>query len=215
MLCRGGLLGTLVGHDGARHIANGIREFHMFAITRHSTLYGHVAPGAGAASRSGWIRRRAYEPLGVAPRAGNYPLFCLVGPPGETAGALFQCIEYPDSNAVEITRSSYGHKETEVADSLEPFLSTRGGLAHVSMTVLADKSRLISRVLSMGFAISAYLPAWFGYRQGRYDCVMLVRRQFGKRPATNGLEEEVGSLDAAWSVLGEEFRERATRSAAA
>jgi GNAT superfamily N-acetyltransferase len=216
MLRRGGLSGTLVGHDGGRHIANGVREFHMFAIARwRSRVYRHIAPSAGAASRSSWIRRQAYEPLGMAPLPGGYPGFCLVGPPGGTPGSLFDCIEYPDSDAIEITRSRGSQGEMEVADRLERFLSSQGGSAHISLTVLADKSRFISRVLSMAFSISAYLPAWLGYRLRRYDCVMLVRRRFEKRPAMNGLEEEVGSLDAAWSSLGEEFRERATGRAAA
>ena len=45
---------------------------------------------------------------------------------------------------------------------------------HFEATILADKTRHIQFLQSMGFSITAFLPGWFQKENKRYDCVLLT-----------------------------------------
>ena len=56
---------------------------------------------------------------------------------------------------------------------------------------------LIRRMRKMGFAITAYLPAWYACDGKRYDCVMLVKRRFTQEPVAHGTAEAIVRFDQA------------------
>jgi hypothetical protein len=126
----------------------------------------------------------------------------MVGPVSEQRADAGECtffFEYDPaspSQALQITNVAAPRADSDcVADALESFLGDFPEAQHVSACVLIDKEDLIVRMRKMGFAITAYLPAWYACDGKRYDCVMLVKRNFSEEPAAHGTAEAIARFD--------------------
>ena len=58
---------------------------------------------------------------------------------------------------------------------------------HVRAYVLIDKEDMVRHMRSFGFEITAYLPAWHLHRERRYDCLLLVKRNYAGEPVAHDL----------------------------
>ncbi|GGY10963.1 hypothetical protein [Paludibacterium paludis] len=194
---------VLVGHDGGPNTVDGVREYHMTAV--HPPAAGrfiHVTPAQRAMLHWDFLRDAVYAPLGLAIRPGPYPEDCLVGTEHEQETDGFRYTF--DARIGALTLGGYtgaAPKENGLADDLERFLATHGKADYVCARILADKHQLTRRMLAMGFAITAYLPAWYWREGARFDALMLVRRRFDDSPQANGFEEEIATMDQAFAQL--------------
>jgi hypothetical protein len=62
------------------------------------------------------------------------------------------------------------------------------------VTVLADKTDLLRQLSHLGFELAAYLPAWYKGGAFRYDCVQLVLRRSGAKPAARDYRNPLSRL---------------------
>jgi hypothetical protein len=65
--------------------------------------------------------------------------------------------------------------------------------------VLVDKEDLLRHMRPLGFEIAAYLPAWHLYRKRRYDCLLMVKRNYAGEPVGGDLEGIVSSFRSEFS----------------
>ncbi|MBK5416146.1 hypothetical protein [Pseudomonas sp. TH31] len=195
--------GVLVGHDGGPNMVDGIREYHFTAI--HPPAAGeftHIAPPYVTASNPSFIKDHLYESLGLQPVPGAYPSACFTGPPGteEHASFLYSC----DEMANAFTLSGYtgaAITEYEVFLELKALIALWAESAYIAAYILSDKVELISQMVTLGFVITSYLPAWHVHAGARYDCVMLVRHNFLQSPQSHGFDSEIAFFDHAYSEL--------------
>ena len=64
-------------------------------------------------------------------------------------------------------------------------------------TILGILAKLID--VTMGFRVTAQLPAWYPHGGRRYDCVMVVRRAFEAEPVAHGFADQIGAFDARYA----------------
>jgi hypothetical protein len=197
-----------VGHDGGRNVANGSHEYHIYAVARpKERQFAHIAPIRGAAAQSSFVHDVIYAPLGLTPLRGTYPNTLFAGASDGVSDFPFRYSFEPMANAVELSSECGGRKtEADVARSMEQFIQGHWGAVHISAQVLADKAELIRTMLDRGFEITAYLPAWHCHEGARYDCLMLVKRQWQGTLAANGFESEIGHLTAGLGTLAAAFQ---------
>ena len=183
----------IVGHDGGINIANGVREYHGAIIGRNpNARFRHVTPACASLARTEFVQREIYEALGLRPEPGAYPADWIAG--RGTAGRPFSMEWDPrcPSQALEVTGYAGGAKTAaSVIRELDGALAERPDARHVRIAVLADKTSFIRGLAEAGFLPAAYLPAWYWRNASRYDCVLLVRRNFVDEPASDGLDEAV------------------------
>jgi GNAT superfamily N-acetyltransferase len=194
----------LVGHDGGMHVANGEREYHIVTVTRNPNRpIPRVIPPGSFIAASPFITDQIVSHLSFRTEVGEYPYPYIVGPPGEQRAAAGECVFFYDydaaspSQSLQITNVAAPRPDTDcVASALATFLTHYPSVKHVSAYVLVDKEDLICRMRDMGFAVTAYLPAWYFCDEKRYDCVMLVRRSFSEEPVAHGMQALIALFDA-------------------
>ncbi len=202
---------VLVGHDGAMNIANGKREFHLAGVTSngHEPLR-RVIPFESALATSPFVQTEIIDRLGVESEQGDYPADYVVGPgTGEEVRVGDVCfqVQYDPaspSQALEITRVSGAILDSlSISQAIEQLLQSYSNVRHVSVYVLVDKEALIHELTSLGFAITAYFPAWHKAGGHRYDVVLLSRRTGTEEPVMHGTEEVIRKFNHAFAELGQ------------
>jgi hypothetical protein len=185
-----------VGHDGAINVANGTREYHAITCAANPRArFAHYIPIAPSLADKEFVRRELFAPLGLHPTRAEYPSQWVVGDgivDPDLRPFSFGYDPLCPSDAIEITgynadSKDAAHVAQELISMLDSFYHTR----HVRLAVLIDKTELIEKLTCAGFHITAYLPAWYLHKEGRYDCVLLVRRQFPEEPIDHGIRDEV------------------------
>jgi len=186
---------SAVGHDGAINVANGAREYHAITYAANpAARFPHYIPEAPSLADSEFVQHEIFEELGLRPVRAKYPPHWVVGD-GVTHPDLkpFSFVYDPlcPSNAIEITGYNAGSKDAhQVAHELTSMLDSFYHTRHARLVVPVDKTELIGELTVAGFEVTAYLPAWYLYEGGRYDCVVLVRR-FSEEPVDYGVREVV------------------------
>jgi hypothetical protein len=211
---------VLVGHDGAMNIANGHREYHLLGLTSNGREpLRRVVPFNSALATSRFVQEEIVEPLGVESHLGDYPSAYVVGSgagKAVRAGKATFRVEYDPSSpsqALEITGIAGPRlSSTEVSGAFSELLQTYRDARHVSAYVLVDKERLIRDLAPLGFAITAYLPAWHKVRGKRYDAVLLCRRTCAESPAMHETQEIIGKFDHAYADLGQSASDAVSRT---
>jgi GNAT superfamily N-acetyltransferase len=204
-----------VGDDGAINVANGRREYHGVICARNPRAsFRHVLPPAHSVGASPFVRNAVLAPFGSRASSGDYPRMHVAG--------LAQAFQFRDgigfdydptcpSAAIEVLSCPEGFRDQEVHRRLMHFLDGFTGVRHSRMTVLADKSEFIAELMSSGFRITAYLPAWL-YRDGsRFDCVLMVRSSFAERPAMHGMQDLMEWFRQGYAQATEEYNLLSTR----
>ncbi len=190
---------VLLGHDGGPNTVAGVREYHLLAM--HPPYYEpfpHVAPNVQAILASAFVRERLYAPLGLRMLPGVYPATSFTGHECAECDGAFH---FSRDDAIQALFIGTYRGEQPVEAALRAFLIEQGDVRYVSARVLADKTTLIASMLRMGFEIAAYLPAWHWENGMRFDCLLLVWRDFDAQPLVHGFAEEVAELDQAWITL--------------
>jgi hypothetical protein len=101
------------------------------------------------------------------------------------------------SGALEVIgREQDGLRPGGISQELDEVLAGFQNVQHVTATVLADKIEVIRAFADRGFAMSAYLPAWYKQGQSRYDCVQVARPQYRGTPSKHDFPDLVGALQA-------------------
>src|SRR5215469_7378259 len=185
-----------VGHDGALNVANGTREYHAITYAANpAARFAHYIPETPSLADTEFVQNEIFNVLGFRPDRGRYPSQWVVG----------DGIAHPDlkpfsfaydplcpSNAIEITGYNAESKDAhDVAHQLTSMLDSFHHTRHTRLIVPVDKTELILKLALAGFEVTAYLPAWYLYDGGRYDCVLLVRRGFSEEPVEHGVCEIV------------------------
>ncbi|MCI0541981.1 MAG: GNAT family N-acetyltransferase [Verrucomicrobiales bacterium] len=200
---------VLVGHDGAMNIANGQREFHLAGMTAngHEALR-RVVPFHSSIATSRFVEEEIIHPLGVESESGEYPADFVVGPSSGEAiqvGDITFRVQYDPqspSKALEITGLTGERLDPiGISKAVCELLRAYPDARHVSAHVLVDKESLIHELASLGFAITAYLPAWQKVDGKRYDAVLLTRRTCTQEPVMHGTEEVIRRFDQAFAKL--------------
>jgi hypothetical protein len=198
---------VLVGHDGGSNVIDGVREYHMMGIIRPSDGgFLHFSPPHEVLLCSPVIKNRLYAPLGLRQMPGSYPRVYLVGSPGSRHDSPFRYLL--DETASAITLTEYAKTcatQREIATDLQAFVARHPNVAYVSACVLSDKVELLRAMFEMGFEITAYLPAWYLHQNARYDCAMLVRRNFSQTPHKRGFDAEIELMDDAYAQLASQL----------
>lgn len=193
-----------VGHDGSPNMVRGIREHHAVAIGSFGAgRHPHYLPAAPVFSESAFLRRQVFEPLGLGATVGVYPNTFFWGH-GDLFSDQFTYRQDERVDAIYLCQHARGDSATmdDVIGDLHRFLARHGGSQqYVGAIVLADKLDLVKAMLEIGFAMTAYLPAWHWHRGARYDCVLLARREHGFANK-NGLDAYIDSFDAAYRDIG-------------
>lgn len=185
-----------VGHDGAINVANGTREYHAITYTPNpGAQFRHYIPASPSLADREFVRKNIFGPLGFSPERAEYPPQWVVG----------DGIEHPDlkpfsfgydpfcpSDAIEITHYGADSRDAgQVARELILMLDSFYHARHARLVVLVDKSEFIEKLIDAGFEVTAYLPAWYLYQKGRYDCLLMVRRRFSEEPTDHGVRDVV------------------------
>nr|BFD42049.1 hypothetical protein FFPRI1PSEUD_35480 [Pseudomonas sp. FFPRI_1] len=196
---------VLVGHDGGPDKVDGIREYHLTAI-HPPTQEGfvHIAPWYVQAPGVDFIRQYLYASLQLAALPGVYPSTCLSG---TLAGERYGQLRYTrdsEANALMIC-GRVGSYPSEQAATLElgSLLQECKRVEYVSLYVLADKLQLLANLMSLGFSMTAYLPAWHLEGGARYDCIMLVFQEFAPAPRSHGFDGDVAFFDQTYARLAD------------
>jgi hypothetical protein len=195
---------VLLGHDGGMQVAHGIREYHLFCVTRDpNRMFSRVIPPGCSIAKAPFIIDQIVSPLALTTEVGEYPSRAIVGPPSAQRAEVDGCILRYDhdaaspSQSLQVTSVSARAADADrVVAALAAFLASRPSVQHVSAYVLIHEVELIRRMRWMGFAITAYFPAWYADGGRRYDCVMLVQRRFAGEPIAHGTEETIALFDA-------------------
>ncbi|MGC5698805.1 hypothetical protein J4P02_01220 [Pseudomonas sp. NFXW11] len=195
----------LVGHDGGPDKVDGIREYHLTAI--HPPIrdgFVHVAPWYVREPCADFIGHYLYPSLQLLPAPGNYPQTCLSGAPGGTRHGQLGYTHDAEANALMISgQAGASASEQEVLLELNALLHAWKQVEYVNLHILADKLDLLAELMKLGFAITAYLPAWHLQAGARYDCIMLVRQSFAQAPHSHGFDDEVAFFDQAYARLAD------------
>jgi GNAT superfamily N-acetyltransferase len=185
-----------VGHDGAINVANGTREYHAVTYTPNpGARFRHYIPAFPSLADVEFVRNNIFGPLGFSPERAEYPPQWVVG----------EGIEHPDlkpfsfgydpfcpSDAIEITRYGADSRDAgQVARELILMLDSFYHARHARLIVPVDKREFMEKLIDAGFEATAYLPAWYLHKGGRYDCVLMVRRRFSEDPTDHGVREIV------------------------
>jgi hypothetical protein len=188
------------GHDGGLNIANGLREYHLATVTNLASAFIHVIPRSNQIAHSDFVRSTVFCPLALSPAVCDYPPDLVVGPSeGATTVVQHTRVRYrfdqlSPARALQITALDSGADPETVHHDLEAFLARLPTALHVSLYLLVDKEDLLRRLRSVGFEIAAYFPAWHLCRGRRYDCVLLIKRNYTEEPVSHGVADIVGEF---------------------
>jgi hypothetical protein len=184
-----------VGHDGAINVANGTREYHLVTFTPNPAAeFRHYIPARNSLADTEFVHNNIMRPLGFTPERGEYPPMWIVGN-GINDHHLqpfsFRYNPSCPSEAIEIT--GYNADSLDVGEVAQELISMLDHFdaRHARMVVLVDKNELIERLVDAGFEVTAYLPAWYLHRNGRYDCVLMARGCFFEEPTDHGVRDVV------------------------
>src|SRR5262249_10193136 len=148
-----------------------------------------LVPSHNTIAQSRWITEQLFRAFSFDTQIAAYPPAYIVGPASPQqarigSSAFTYCYDPGDlSGALQITSltdasANMGH----IAQAFAQFLACFPAAQHISAAVLVDKEELIGHMRRMGFAITAYLPAWYALARQRYDCVLLVKPLFREEP---------------------------------
>jgi hypothetical protein len=180
------------GHDGAINIANGVREYHLFSMfPKPGALFRHVIPEHRSLPDSSFVIENVFAPLQLTPEPGRYPEEIICG----------QSVSHPDlkplsfgydpfcpSDSLEVTAYTGDSRDpATIAFEIDACVKSFNYAKHVRMAVLIDKTDVIRALRTLGFAVTAYLPAWRVVNGDRYDCALMVRSKFDVEPSDYGL----------------------------
>jgi hypothetical protein len=191
-----------IGHDGGMNIAHGVREYHLvsLAFNRDRRIL-RLVPSHNTIAHSRWITEQLLGAFSFDTQIAAYPPAYIVGPASPQqarigSSAFTYCYNPADlSGALQITNLTDTSADTEqIAQTLAQFLASFPAAQHISAAVLVDKEELIGHMRRMGFAITAYLPAWYALARERYDCLLLVKRHFREEPVAHSTQEVVSAF---------------------
>ncbi|WP_413715618.1 hypothetical protein IBZ12_01710 [Serratia ureilytica] len=98
--------------------------------------------------------------------------------------------------------------EKDVFSALCKYLACFDTDIRVTSIILADKLKLITDMIGIGFRITSCLPAWYLWHGKRYDCLMLVKGG-SDYVNDNGLGNYVKTFDDAYrDIEGEIIKKR-------
>lgn len=205
---------VLVGHDGAMNVANGLREFHLVAMTGngHEALR-RVVPAGSRLALDPFVTEEILTPLGVDTELGDYPANVVAGPSTGRVwswGAFRFHIAY-DPSCPSGTLQINGLDHSGAGPASAPAFSTAirelfrafPQACHVSVNVMIDKEDFIAELAELGFRMTAYLPAWQQSPENgrRYDAICLIRRSGSEQPVMHGTENAIQRFDEAYGRL--------------
>lgn len=196
---------VLVGHDGGPDTVDGLREYHLTAL-HPPTCDGfvHAAPWYANTAGAEFISHFLYESLQLEPVQDNYPATCLSGPPGAEQTGHLRYTHDAAGNALTLSgESQCALTEQAVIAELSALLEQWKHAEYISVPILADKLELLSYLISLGFSITAYLPAWHLHQGARFDCILLVLNNFSPAPRSHGFDDEVVFFDQAYARLAD------------
>ncbi|TDA47810.1 hypothetical protein [Burkholderia pyrrocinia] len=168
--------------------------------------FNHASPLHSIFRKSKFVQDQIYAPLGLHYRPAAYP-------PRRVSGAP-NFIDHPtkprrderinSTNDFQRNILSLPTSQTDIESSLGTFNATNQDINYAKGIVLADKVKLIRSMLQTGFKITAYLPAWHWQEDTRYDCLMLVKRNFIV-PNRNGFDSEISMFDKEYEKMANDL----------
>ncbi len=189
-----------VGHDAGRNVANGSREVHVIVAGLPSLAkFDHVGPECSLSSACATLQSRIYGKLRLRWRPGPYPPLSFVGDLTESvieSGEFL--ISYPrtPNKAIEILSFQPADAApAQICSRLEECLRSFPEVQHATATILADKHELIECLRSIGFRITAYLPAWYPLGRARFDCIQMASVRYSGPTDTHDLGSVVAEFD--------------------
>jgi hypothetical protein len=190
------------GHDGGMNIANGVREYHLVSLAfPRDRRIRRLVPSHNTIAHSRWITEQLLRAFSFDTQTAAYPPAYIVGPASPQqarigSSAFTYCYDPVDlSGALQITSLTDASADMAyIAQAFAQFLTRFPAAQHISAAVLVDKEALIGHMRRMGFAITAYLPAWYVLARQRYDCVLLVKRLFREEPVAHRTQEVVSAF---------------------
>lgn len=178
---------AMLGSDGGMHQVSGVREEHLVVLASNPLRQvRRITPPVPFLVPGGELDRRI-APLGLGGRRGPYPAATVVGPGGEHG---FECdagrvtYDYFEPSGCAVVCAVEAGGPAEAAQCLARLIAAQPHrIEHLTVHVLADKHDLIARLCAtLGFAVTAYVPAWYAAGDERYDCAWLTAR-FDRRTA--------------------------------
>ena len=196
----------VAGHDTGRIVANGSRGAHLItlSIPEHARFV-HVTPPVAESASGAFIRERIYHPLRLRLAPGEYPPESLVGATSDWSLDWGDLVVDYNPNSPNRALAIVGVRGRSVLSAhfsrdLDRVLRALPHVAHIIVTVLADKTDFLRQLFVLGFELAAYLPAWYKGGVFRYDCVQLVLRRSGgklvardRRDPLSRLQREIAS----------------------
>ncbi|MBI6952055.1 GNAT family N-acetyltransferase [Pseudomonas sp. CCOS 191] len=194
---------VLVGHDGGPDKVDGLREYHLTAIHPvPQARFAHVAPWYVTTRAADYIRRLLYPALQLAVAPGSYPDTYLSGPIGAERHGQLSYSHDPQAAALMLSGQCGRYASTHaVLTELGALLRQYSQAEYVGLVILADKLELLASLRRLGFAITAYLPAWHLENGSRYDCIQLVFQDFAVAPRSHGFDDDIARFDLAYAHL--------------
>ncbi|MCP8632066.1 GNAT family N-acetyltransferase [Pseudomonas mosselii] len=194
---------VLVGHDGGPDTVDGLREYHLTAIQPVLQAgFVHVAPWYVTTRAADFVRRLLYPALRLGVTPGSYPETFLSGPTGAERHGQLSYTHDPKARALMLSGQCGCYLSSQaVLAELGALLRQHAQAEYVSLVILADKLELLASLRRLGFAITAYLPAWHLENGTRYDCLQLVFQDFDVAPRSHGFDDDIARFDLAYAHL--------------
>lgn len=162
----------------------------------------HIAPWYARAPGAEVISQHLYPALGLEARPGTYPQTCLSGPASLASHGQLLYSHDPDNSTLTLSGQAGGYlPQPRALAEIISLLRQSPDLQYVCVQILADKLELLAGLIGLGFAITAYLPAWHLEGGARYDCIQLVLQSFASRPRSHGFDDQVTFFDLAYAQL--------------
>lgn len=188
-----------VGSDGGMHRVSGVREEHLVMLAANPLRrVRRVTPRVPFLVPDGELQKRIAR-LGLDDRPGPYPPATVVGPDGGhgfESDARHLTYDYfaPSGCAVVCAVDAGG--PADVARCLTRLIAAQPHhIEHLTLQVLADKRELIGRLCAtLGFAVTADVPAWYAEDDKRYDCAWLTARSDSGDATRLGTDALIRSL---------------------
>jgi GNAT superfamily N-acetyltransferase len=194
------------GHDGGLNIAGGLREYHLATVGNARSSLTHVVPRTNTIAHSDFVQQAIFSKLPFSRVAAEYPPELIVGPPGESAARLvatrihYRFDEGSTSKPLHITAiDRITETAADVHRDLETFISWFPSAQHVRAYVLVDKEDLLWHMRSLRFDVAAYMPAWYPEHDRRYDCLLMVKRNYDGDPVAHGLADIISKFQQEFS----------------
>ena len=194
-----GMIAT--GHDGGANFAQGQRETHLIIFgSALASPKTHVRPCNLSKDLCDFIEQRYWQPLGWNSPNAAYPATILSGPVKSGAQSqghlIYQFDENCPSRALEILEYTLATSDpAQFVFELSELAERCHQAAHISLSLLVDKSDYLRQLVHAGFSVTAYLPGWHRENGHRYDCLRLVRRMTREPCTGNGMESLFAMLD--------------------